>query len=38
MDDEKKLTREDRKRQKEIDEARKAGTMPAERDEEGKYF
>jgi hypothetical protein len=31
-----KFTREDRRRQKDLDEARKAGTAPAEKDEQGR--
>lgn len=32
-----KLTRDDWKKKKELEEARKAGTAPAEVDEEGRY-
>ena len=32
-----KLSREERRKQKDLDEARKLGTAPAEVDEEGKY-
>ena len=32
-----KISREDRRKEKELDEARKAGTVPAELDEEGKF-
>ena len=32
-----KLSRDDRRKQKELDEARKAGNAPAEVDEEGKH-
>ena len=32
-----KLTRDERRRQKDLEEARKLGNAPAEVDEEGKY-
>ena len=36
-DEPKKKSREDYKKQKELEEARKAGTVPAMKDESGKY-